>query len=188
MLLSVIVCCKSAARLLCGTDDANMRAKIWSVLWPPPDHKYQRGTLFAQTLIGCSFVRLFCVVLMPQSSRSQNLKISHKDALPRAAVLLCIIPSAICSLIYSPSPWRPVFIYEGTKRNLSALSWSRWQYIVWLWCRKWIVLLQRKPCALASDCFHQCSSPAYLRSLSLIINVLLLFLFNGDGAPLWDSN
>lgn len=34
-----------------------------------------------------------------------------------------------------------VFIYEGTKRHLSALSWSQWQCIVWLWGGEWIVFL-----------------------------------------------
>lgn len=34
-----------------------------------------------------------------------------------------------------------VFIYEGTKSHLSALSWSQWRCIVWLWGGEWIVFL-----------------------------------------------
>lgn len=34
-----------------------------------------------------------------------------------------------------------VFIYEGTTSHLSALSWSQWRCIVWLWGAEWIVLL-----------------------------------------------
>lgn len=66
--------------------------------------------------------------------------------------------------------WRVFFFFftylRGTKRHLSALSWSQWQCIVWLWGGKWIVFLplgyagtNTRNNVVVAACFHQLHTP-----------------------------
>lgn len=109
-------------------------------------------------------------------TRPQNVRGSRKRKCSGLDVLLRMIPSAIYTLIYSLLHWRSEFFggffcffftyLRGTKRHLSALSWSQWQCIVWLWGGKWIVFLplgyagtNTRNNVVVAACFHQLHTP-----------------------------
>lgn len=119
------------------------------------------------TLTECSFVDLFlsCFVWFTyQSSRSQNVKMRHKEGMIFYPSLFCCAFSCLLPDLQSLT----LCVYlRGGKEKSTGLSWSGWQCVVRLWCRKCRQILHLWPVTASISAPH-------LRSLSLITNVLLL--------------